>query len=272
MRKFFSLPVILVGGLLLMLVLLLAAFSIVQGTPEFTDASAPGWSRGKLIGHASLVNPVALLPDPQGGVHLVWVTGDQSSNQQLNYAHVNANGDVVSSQPLALPQSRPESPTLVRADDGTLHLFYLSQSPSLGPLQRALHYARLSSSGQLVSAQELSGVAVKSFQVVQARGLFEVLSSGDDAAPGLSHICIDRDGKVQSYRCGQYGIHLFDLPSATRVSAAADSAQHLHVAWFQRPASCSTTSDFTSAKSITMPRSGAPSVSTTSPCSVISST
>src|SRR5437667_6375901 len=141
----------LTGAPLLLLALLLAAFNVVQGTPEFTDASAPGWSRGRLLGHASLVNPVALLPDPQGGAQLVWVVGNPPNAQRLNYARLNANGDVVGSQPLALPQSQPESPVLVAGAEGNTSLFYLSAGgDDLKPLERALYLARIDNTGKVL--------------------------------------------------------------------------------------------------------------------------
>ena len=112
---------LLVGAPLLLLALLLAAFNVVQGTPEFTDASAPGWSRGKLLGHASLVNPVALLPEPSGGAQFVWLIGNPPNDQRLNYARVNTDGDVVGSQSLALPQSQ----VLVRSANAPLRCIRL---------------------------------------------------------------------------------------------------------------------------------------------------
>src|SRR5437588_4106367 len=140
----------LIGAPLLLLALLLAAFNVVQGTPEFTDAGAPGWSRGKLLGHASLVNPVALLPDAQGGAHLAWVIGNPPNAQRLNYARVNASGDVIFSQPLALPQAQPESPVLAPGAEGT-NLFYLSSSgEDLKPLERALYLARIDNTGKVL--------------------------------------------------------------------------------------------------------------------------
>src|SRR5438093_1594330 len=125
---------VLTGAPLLLLALLLAAFNVVQGTPEFTDASAPGWSRGRLLGHASLVNPVAVVPEESGGAHLVWVIGSSPNDQRLNYARLDARGDVVFSQPLALPQAQPESPTLFVGAENILNLFYLAPADDLKPL------------------------------------------------------------------------------------------------------------------------------------------
>ncbi len=232
-RKLFSPRAALIGGLLLMLVLLLAAFSIVQGTPEFTDASAPDWSRGKLIGHASLVNPVGLLRDAQGDAHLVWVIGDPSSNQQLNYARLNANGDVVFSQPLALSQPRPESPTLLRAADGTLHLFYLAQSPSLGPLQRALYYARLTNDGKVTWSYALSAETqpVRTYDAFQQNAALGAFYSGDEVAPGLFVRCV-LDSAQRNVCPPQLDTRQVN-DAGTRPAVVVDATNHMHLAWFQ---------------------------------------
>ncbi|MBI1800473.1 MAG: hypothetical protein HYR71_02445, partial [Chloroflexi bacterium] len=131
-RKLLTRRTLFIALPLLFAALALGALAAIQNTPAYTDAASPDWSRGALIGSASLVNPIALAPEPQGGTSLVWVDSDAERNQRLHYARLNAAGEVVVSQPLALPQPRPETPTLFRMDDGTFQLFYLAPPPDIG--------------------------------------------------------------------------------------------------------------------------------------------
>ncbi|MCA1553934.1 MAG: hypothetical protein LC737_06110, partial [Chloroflexi bacterium] len=182
---------------------------------------------------------------------LVWVVGDLATNQQLNYVRVNANGEVVFSRPLALPQSRPESPTLFRDENGVLHLFYLAQDQeNLQPLERRLYNARIEVDGHMPSgAMSIPGQAVKTYSVAPSQDIFQkaqsvakpqtvyqIFYSGDDVSPWTNHVCYAADKtfgcdfryqpQPPSFR------NLYD--DATRPSARTDSAGQLHLVWFKR--------------------------------------
>ena len=231
---------VLTGAPLLLLALLLAAFNVVQGTPEFTDASAPGWSRGRLLGHASLVNPVALLPDPQGGAQFVWVVGNPPNAQRLNYAQVNANGDVVLSQPLALPQSQPESPVLVAGAEGNTSLFYLSAGgDDLKPLERALYLARIDNTGKVLETARASAPQhpVRTYAVAaQSGSVYHIYYSGDDAAPGVQYACYMGGASITPCAPSAQPQPSFGVlgETATKQAVHVDEQGRIHLAWFKQ--------------------------------------
>ncbi len=236
-RNLLSVKLILPAVGLLLFVLLLASFSLVQGTPEFTDAGAPGWSRARLMGHASLVSPVALLPNPQGGAHLAWVSGEPPNGQQLDDARVSADGDVQFSRPLSLPDSQPEAPTLFPGPDSALTLFYLARGEDLQPLERALYLARLDDAGNVLETARVSQPqrAVRTYAVTaQAGAVYQVFYSGDDPAPGINRACYTAAARLVACAPGvQQPFGGLD-PTATRPAVRADDQGVMHLAWFKQ--------------------------------------
>lgn len=144
------------------LLLILSALLMVTACDAETDrvdSASPDWSRALIMGHSSLNNPPALVVDDAGWVHAVWV-GVASGKQALYYIRLSPAGEVEDSHALAgLDFGYPDTPRILQADAGRLHLSWITRAATADHPQGFYHVVLDTSGDVLVSPLCLSEAA-----------------------------------------------------------------------------------------------------------------
>jgi hypothetical protein len=210
-----------IAGLLLGLVAL-RAWAASSETETMTPRASEAWSRGRMIGHTPVKQPVTLQPAPGGGVFLIWPNLDG----QLELAHIGADGDVRLDRVLPVAAHRARNPQLAVGPEGRLHLLWREQSGS----RTGVHYAILEADGSPASrSQALSDPASRvrgAPRLAQdAQGRFHAMWV-DDA--GVQWTMLDGQGHTLA------GPALL-VSDGHSLQVRTDDAGRLHLAWQQEP-------------------------------------
>jgi len=166
--------------------------------PSHVPRASDEWSNGKLLGTASLNNPMALQVGEGGNssvsVFVVWV----GLERELRFARVNERADAVIQKPLDLRSNYPLKPQLLLDPTGRLHLIWLDRwEPNT-----QLFYALLSADGEVI--QEATALspperrASHSTMALDPVGQTVELFWSDDVfiRPGCYHVALDGSGAV----------------------------------------------------------------------------
>lgn len=154
MRKYIVRIVI---GLTLAGIVASIVWASTTASPTMTPRASQEWSRGRVIGYASLKRPMALQPHPEGGSVVVW----SNLEGQLELAHLNSNGELLLDRVLALGAEKARDPQLEIEASDRMHLLWREQE---GP-NTGVHYALLKSGGTLLQGPMLLsdlGIAISS--------------------------------------------------------------------------------------------------------------
>jgi len=195
-------------------------------TPTTTPRASDRWSKGKLVGTATLNNQVALQVDEAGNNYLTWV----GPEHKLYFARLNQQAEVLVEQSLNLTTKSPLKPQLLLDTTGQLHLFWLDK----GERGLQVFYARLSADGEVL--QEATAISPPdqrtshSSVVLDAIGqTLEVFWSDNVyVRPGCYHAALDWSGTVI-------------VPAETLIpdgllpAAQVDRQGFVHLAWRMEP-------------------------------------
>jgi len=159
-----------------------------------TPRASARWSNGKLLGLATLNNPVALQVDEAGHSFVVWI----GLEHELHFARLDERAEVVAQGPLDLHGKSPLKPQLLRDPTGRLHLAWLDR------VERGLQlfYARLSADGEVIQDPTALSPpeqrATHSVMVLDPVGRTVELFWSDNVSirPGCYHAAVDWSGAV----------------------------------------------------------------------------
>jgi hypothetical protein len=155
----------------------------VMGCTVETDRTgkpSPDWSRALKLGRASLKQPVALQVDNRQHVHLVWY------DNNLHYAHLDQEAQILTSESLNLDLPNPRRPQLLLDHAGTLHLAWLSRDQV-----QSLYHTTIAPDGAI-------DMDVSSFTMYPSPGgeiQFVLAASEADRAPSIWHTGLDTGTK-----------------------------------------------------------------------------
>jgi hypothetical protein len=207
---------IVLGTVVLILLVLLGWASSLM--PSLSRTSEE-WSRGRSLGQTPVKRPVALRPAPGGGVFLVWPNRDD----QLEMAHVGADGEVLLDRVLPLDVLTARDPQLQVGVDGRLHLLWREQGQS----GNMIRYALLGSDGVPLSQSRLSGPTA--------------------GALGAPRLAWGADGRLHALWADEVGVRWAVLgggggilggpalvvPEGTAPIVQTDASGRLHLLWQQ---------------------------------------
>ena len=193
---------------------------------EKSEFAGPDWSRGKLLGIANINNRPGIAWDAQNKCAiLTWLTKAEGQ-WHFQYVRINDQGEIASSQPLALPLRQPSHPKLLRDSQGIFHLFWLDRERDGRP---GVYHARLTAEGEALSEPgRLSGAEgeVSGYAVVEAMpGVLDLFWSDVAMTPSeLNHARIQASGEriVVPHTLGANGQH---------PSCAMDANGTIHLTW-----------------------------------------
>jgi hypothetical protein len=152
-------------------------------TPRTPNASE-NWSRGHILGHTLVKQPVALKPGPEGGVFVVWPNLDG----RLELAHVSEDGELLVNQVLVVGTDTARNPDMEIGQDGRLHLLWQDRG--------SIHFAHLAADGtplgQSITLAERSDRATGSSLAYFAGTLYAFWS--DDT--GVRWATLSEEGEI----------------------------------------------------------------------------
>jgi hypothetical protein len=191
-------------------------------TPSRVPRASDEWSKGKLVGMASLNNPVALQVDEGGNSFMVWV----GLERELNFARLNERAEVVVQGFLDLRLNSPLKPQLLLDPTGRLHLTWLDRwEPNM-----QLFYALLSANGEVIlEATSLSPpeqrVTHNSMVLDPVGQTLEIFWSDNvSIRPGCYHAALDWSGAVVA------STEIL-IPDGILPVAQIDRQGFVHLAW-----------------------------------------
>jgi len=222
-------------GLVLALVLsilLLAPACDVE--PDRVDSASPDWSRALRVGISTLNNTPALAVDEAGRAHLAWVASSPAG-QTLHYVRLSSAGEVEIERDLVdLAFGYPDTPQLLNANAGRLHLTWLTRQATADHPQGFYHVI-LDINGQVLGSPFYLSDAVDS---AVGQGMMCPASEGgahlfwsEKVGPGanLYGARLDAAGAVQT------GPHLL-VPGGAAPAAQTDAQGRVHLIWQTQPA------------------------------------
>jgi hypothetical protein len=190
--------------------------------PSHTPRASAQWSNGKLVGTATLNNPVALQVDEAGNSFMAWV----GLERELHFARVNKSAEVVIQGALDLEGNSPLKPQLLRDPTGQLHLTWLDRRER--GLQ--LFYARLSADGEVIQGPNALSpperrVAHRSMVVDPIGRTVEFFwSDNTPVRPGCYHGALDWSGVIVAPQT-------MLIPQGILPAAQMDRKGFVHLAW-----------------------------------------
>ena len=191
-------------------------------TPTHTPRASAQWSKGKLLGTASLNNQVALQVDEVGNSFIVWV----GLEHELNFARLNERAEMVIQGPLDLRCNSPLKPQLLRDPIGQLHLIWLDRWER----RLQLFYARLSADGEVI--QEATVLSLPEQRVALSSMVLDYVgrtvelfwSDNVFIRPGCYHAALDWSGAVV------VPAEML-IPDGISPTAQTDHQGFVHLAW-----------------------------------------
>lgn len=210
-------------GLMLALVavlLLLAGCSLQR---ERSFKVAEDWSRGQLVGFASIRQPVGLDADSQGA-YLLW-SARKEEGTRLDYARLTPDGSLAISTTLPLNTVFPRLPQVVAGPD--LQAFLVTRFSS--DEQAGVYHFMLDRDGALLSSPERLSAPEQVSDIVAVApapdGVVHVLWDViDGPGQGVYHVQIAPDGT-------QVGFPQLVGPSGLEPAAQVGADGTLHAAW-----------------------------------------
>jgi hypothetical protein len=212
------------------LALILAVLSLVLAgcslQRDRTFKISEDWSRGILIGEASIRQPVGLASDEQGA-YVLWASR-QEEGTRLSYVRLTRDGTIVSSHVLPLETFFPRLPQLVANEN--LHLFLITRIAA--GEEDGVYHVQLSRDGQVIGEPERLSAAEQeseALSIVQSQdGSIHVIwdvSAGP--SPGIYYAQLESDGQLA-------GFPQLIGPNGLQPAGQVDEAGVLHVAWLEQ--------------------------------------
>ncbi|MBC7264425.1 MAG: hypothetical protein H5T64_08735 [Chloroflexi bacterium] len=195
-------------------------------TADKSDFAGPDWSRGKLLGKATINNRpgIAWHPEDRCAI-LTWLTRTEGQ-WHFQFVRINDEGQVASSRTLALAPHQPSHPKLLPDSQGGFHLFWLDREREGRP---GVYHARITAEGEILSGpQRLSDAEseITGYSVAEAMvGVLDIFWSDVAASiPGLYHARIGTSGEMllAPRALGADGEH---------PACAADANGIVHLTW-----------------------------------------
>jgi hypothetical protein len=212
--------------LLLLAIALLSALALAgyNISPKYTPRASLDWSRGKIVGVASLSEQVAMQLDRDGGVYLTWV----GLENKLEFARLDDQARVVTEKALDISVATPHDPQLLLGRGG-FHLIWRERRANL----KGLYYAKLGMEGEVISGPTLISLpqmnADCARMVLNSEGGAEIFWSDNSfESPGIYHLTISPQGEISS-PSSQI------IPGGMNPSPQIDREGLVHLAWFQKP-------------------------------------
>lgn len=199
-----------------LLVVLLAVWTSAQ--TRMIPHASEAWSRGRIVGDTSVRRAAALRPLGERGCVLVW----QNSDEQLQMTRIDADGEVVHDEVLALGAVQPRDPQLEVGADGRLHLLWREgERPDA-----ALYYVLLSADGAPLNApQAISDAPIEENPRLVAGADRRYYAVWADEQ-GVQWATLSEDGALLSGPA-------LAAPDAGIPAVQVDEQGNLHLAWRQ---------------------------------------
>lgn len=209
-----------IAGLMLAMSLLLGGCSLER---ERSFPVSDDWSRGAVVGMASLRQPVAIDAD-ESGTYLVWGARGESGTR-LVYSHLGVDGSPVISKTLAVRTLFPTWPQVLVGD--AVDLFVVTRL--VADERDGVYHMRIDREGELLGEpQRLSSADQTTDTVTAIDGrdgsvhlLWDVV---DGPAEGVYHLVLDARGEPQ-------GFPQLIGPNGIQPSGQTDRSGVLHAAW-----------------------------------------
>ena len=198
------------------------------GGRQRSPRAGPDWSRGVVVGDASINDVVALYPEPDGQrVHLAWGWSADDKGR-IRYLQLDGEGTVVEAHDLPLAVRSPRRVHLLPGTEEGLVAFYLS---GVGD-NRRLYAVRLSRAGEVLGGPvEVSGgeLEVDDYAVVSTVAGADVFWCNDTyLTRGLYHRQVDHLGRP-------LGVSRLMVEGGTSPSAQTGDDGRVHLAWLYEP-------------------------------------
>lgn len=214
--------------IVVVLSLLLASCSVQR---DRTFKISEDWSRGTLIGEASIRQPVGLAADEQGA-YVLWASR-QEEGTRLSYARLARDGTIISSRVLPLRTFFPRLPQLVANEN--LHLFLITRFAA--EEGDGVYHVQLSRDGEVIGEPErLSAVEQESEALSVVQGLegsiHVIWDVSEGPSPGVYYAQLRPDGTLA-------GFPQLAGPNGLQPAGQVDEDGVVHLAWLEQQESSS---------------------------------